>query len=364
MSDSKKRGSKKSKSKSEKSNAGSTKTLSTLSEPAKTAGESAGKAYASVAECFGGEKEMNRTMKRYNPMLYQFVENSFLKRIPFTNKASKFVMFLIVIAVVQSGLDHLRLGFGSGHKVDRTKSLLTTTMLISALQLIPSFIFDTQYHFGALWQFFVPVVLSITPWKDAPEQTVATTICDTFFSVWAAALNTALPNMLSFESSTPVAVCAAALVTLLFWIGYLGAMAVYIIVWAFLSLATISTLGMEVINKKENPSAFYAQMTVWHNVLAIWLWRYLIAAMESTSIPGVISVLGIILHYCPTYFLWMTALFFGMLMTKKTEKRHVASTWYAQWLLQVYNSTHPKESSSSRKESSSSKGHSSSKDGK
>lgn len=60
------------------------------------------------------------------------------------------------------------------------------------------------------------------------------------------------------------------------------------------------------------------QMIIWHNLLAIWLWRYFISALEAIGIPGIVSVLGLILYYIPTYFLWVTGFFFLMLVTKKT----------------------------------------------
>ena len=65
-------------------------------------------------------------------------------------------------------------------------------------------------------------------------------------------------------------------------------------------------------------------MIVWHNLLAIWLWRYFVSALEAIGIPGIVSVLGLMLYYIPTYFLWMTGFFFLMLITKKIgSKKYV-----------------------------------------
>ena len=69
-------------------------------------------------------------------------------------------------------------------------------------------------------------------------------------------------------------------------------------------------------------------MIIWQNLLAIWLWRYFISAIEAIGIPGIVSVLGVILYYIPTYFLWVTGFMFLMLVTKKTgdAKTYVSPT--------------------------------------
>lgn len=106
------------------------------------------------------------------------------------------------------------------------------------------------------------------------------------------------------------------------WVGYLGATGSYLTVWAFLGLQTINTLGQDFVAKTE--PGYVSQMTTWHNLLAIWLWRYLISAVESVSIPGIVSVLGLILHYIPSYFLWVTGFMIAMLATNKSEAKMVS----------------------------------------
>ena len=58
-------------------------------------------------------------------------------------------------------------------------------------------------------------------------------------------------------------------------------------------------------------------MITWHNLLAIWLWRYIISALEGISIPGVVSVIELITYHLPSYFLWVTAFMFAMMVTEK-----------------------------------------------
>ncbi|KAK8853343.1 hypothetical protein IAR55_004047 [Kwoniella newhampshirensis] len=345
-------------------------------DTAKTVGDGAGKAYDTVADCFGGEKELDKTIRQFNPTFYDFAEKSFMKNTTITNKPGKFLLFLIALGIIQSfiplfqwpldfvarylgfifmyrsGLDELKEGFESSRRAPKVKSLLTVFMLSSAIQLIPNFLFNTYYHFGALWSFFLPVILFITPWKDAPEQTLATLICDTFFSSGAAVLGSLIPASMQGENGQNLAILVGAVVGLLFWVGYLGGTAAYVAVWFFLAFSTIDNLGRTFISKEESSTGFYAQMTIWHNLLAIWLWRFLISAIEGISVPGLISVIGLILHYIPSYFLWMTGFMFAMLMTKKTEKRHRADTWYARWLTGVIPSPTSSSSSSSTKSSS------------
>jgi hypothetical protein len=68
-------------------------------------------------------------------------------------------------------------------------------------------------------------------------------------------------------------------------------------------------------------------MIVWHNLLAIWLWRYFVSALEAIGIPGIVSILGLLLYYIPTYFLWMTGFFFLMLITKKIGSKEYVSSF-------------------------------------
>lgn len=102
------------------------------------------------------------------------------------------------------------------------------------------------------------------------------------------------------------------------WTGLLGSTASYLSSYVFLLTTTMHNLGRDLILPSESSSGWTAQQTIWHNLLAIWLWRYLITAVEGLSIPGLISVRGWILHHLPSYYLWITAFFIGMLVTPKT----------------------------------------------
>nr|XP_019010484.1 uncharacterized protein I206_04953 [Kwoniella pini CBS 10737]OCF49265.1 hypothetical protein I206_04953 [Kwoniella pini CBS 10737] len=320
-----------------------------VKDTAKTVGSGAGKAYDTIADLFGGEKELNRTIRRYNPTFYEFADKTCLKNFGLPNKPSKFLLFIIALALLQSfiplfqwpldfvarwlgfvflfgsGTEELKLGFESSRKANKIKSLLTIFLILSALQLIPNFLFDTYYHFGALWSFFLPVILFITPFKETPDQTIASIICDTFFSSFSMVLGSLIPDSMQGENTQNMAILVGGVVALLFWVGYLGSVAAYVTVWCFLALSTINILGETFIAKDESSSGFFRQMKIWHNLMAIWLWRYLISAIEGISIPGIISVIGLIQYYLPSYFLWMTGFMFAMLMTKKIEKRHVSS---------------------------------------
>ncbi|WWC72169.1 uncharacterized protein I206_106129 [Kwoniella pini CBS 10737] len=278
-----------------------------VKDTAKTVGSGAGKAYDTIADLFGGEKELNRTIRRYNPTFYEFADKTCLKNFGLPNKPSKFLLFIIALALLQSfiplfqwpldfvarwlgfvflfgsGTEELKLGFESSRKANKIKSLLTIFLILSALQLIPNFLFDTYYHFGALWSFFLPVILFITPFKETPDQTIASIICDTFFSSFSMVLGSLIPDSMQGENTQNMAILVGGVVALLF-------------------------------------------------------------AIEGISIPGIISVIGLIQYYLPSYFLWMTGFMFAMLMTKKIEKRHRADTWYAKWLMGVSKVATPKSS--------------------
>jgi hypothetical protein len=94
-------------------------------------------------------------------------------------------------------------------------------------------------------------------------------------------------------------------------------------VWTVLTFHTIHAISKP-IQDKADASAYKEQQTVWHNLLVIWLWRYLFTAVEGVSVPGLMSVIGLIAFYLPSYFLWLTAFFFGMLMTKKVSESRVS----------------------------------------
>lgn len=98
--------------------------------------------------------------------------------------------FLQFIFLYNSGIKQLRRGFASSQSAAKVKPIVTVYVVTSTLQLVPGFIFDTRYHFGALWDFFFPFILFIVPWKNAPEQTLAASLCDTLFSTLSTSVGT------------------------------------------------------------------------------------------------------------------------------------------------------------------------------
>ena len=93
-----------------------------------------------------------------------------------------------------------------------------------------------------------------------------------------------------------------------------------------MSFSTINALGADLADAKD--PLYKPQMIVWHNLLAIWLWRYFVSALEAIGIPGIVSILGLLLYYIPTYFLWMTGFFFLMLITKKIGSKEYVSSFF------------------------------------
>ncbi|XAO27431.1 hypothetical protein I312_106285 [Cryptococcus bacillisporus CA1280] len=74
-------------------------------------------------------------------------------------------------------------------------------------------------------------------------------------------------------------------------------------------------------------------MTVWHNLMAIWLWKLLISAIEGTNIPGIASAIDLVLYYIPNFYLWVTVFIFAALVAKKTaDRHHYADIGYARCL--------------------------------
>lgn len=100
------------------------------------------------------------------------------------------------------------------------------------------------------------------------------------------------------------------------WVGAIGETGSFVATWTYLTFSTINALGADQFSREDD--GYKPQMIIWHNLLAIWLWRYFISAIEAIGIPGIVSVLGVILYYIPTYFLWVTGFIFLMLVTKKT----------------------------------------------
>ncbi|KIR59280.1 hypothetical protein I314_04795 [Cryptococcus bacillisporus CA1873] len=61
--------------------------------------------------------------------------------------------FLQFTFLYSSGIEELQKDFASGQSAAKVKSILTVFVVTSTLQLVPSLIFDTHYHFKALWGF-------------------------------------------------------------------------------------------------------------------------------------------------------------------------------------------------------------------
>ncbi|ALO60769.1 hypothetical protein CNI01355 [Cryptococcus deneoformans JEC21] len=302
-------------------------------------------------------EEINKFIQHHNPIFYEFVEKTLFPNVAVRNKASKVLFSIISIGILQvivpifrwpltllasflqftflysSGIKQLRKGFASSQSAAKVKSILTVYVVTSTLQLVPGFIFDTRYHFGALWDFFLPFVLFIVPWKDAPEQTLAASLCDTLFATLSTSIGTLFAPILPDHDGQITAMLASVTVALMFWAGYLAAQAAFFIAWAFVGLSTVNALGQPLKTKEASSVKYYKQMTVWHNLMAIWLWRILISAIEGINVPGIASATGLILHFVPTFYLWATVFMLSMLVTKKSaDHHHNADTWYARCL--------------------------------
>ncbi|OWZ67530.1 hypothetical protein AYX14_05672 [Cryptococcus neoformans] len=326
-------------------------------EATATLSQSVEKAYNSITESFGGERQINKFIQQHNPIFYEFAEKTIFPNVIVHNKASKVLFTIIGIGVLQiivpifqwplaflasflqfiflynSGIKQLRRGFASSQSAAKVKPIVTVYVVTSTLQLVPGFIFDTRYHFGALWDFFFPFILFIVPWKNAPEQTLAASLCDTLFATLSTSVGTLFPSIFPDHDGQITAMLASVTVALMFWTGYLGAKAAYFIIWAFLGVSTVNAFGQPLKSKEANSVKYYKQMTVWHNLMAIWLWRILISAIEGINIPGIASATGIILHYMPTFYLWAAVFMLSMLVTKKSaDHHHYADTWYARCL--------------------------------
>nr|KIR44948.1 hypothetical protein I312_05921 [Cryptococcus bacillisporus CA1280] len=123
------------------------------------------------------------------------------------------------------------------------------------------------------------------------------------------------------------------ILALMLWAGYLGDQAVYFIIWAFICLSTANVLGQPLKSKEVSSTQYYKQMTVWHNLMAIWLWKLLISAIEGTNIPGIASAIDLVLYYIPNFYLWVTVFIFAALVAKKTaDRHHYADIGYARCL--------------------------------
>lgn len=97
------------------------------------------------------------------------------------------------LLLYNTGLKLLQSGFESPRSPPRVKSLLSTFIISSILSLVPSFLFDASHHFGALWCFFLPALLFVTPTKGG--STVAVMICDTLFAQIGDVITSVVPEI-------------------------------------------------------------------------------------------------------------------------------------------------------------------------
>jgi len=258
-----------------------------------------------------------------------------------------FAHLLSFVFLYNSGTDELRAGFGASEsRAYKVKSLLTVYLIVSVFEIVPAFAFDTTYHLGALWNFVLPVLLFVTPDKKNPKETVAVWIADSVFAQVSSVIDSIVPDAFVVSRcgegsglttgfrpdddvsrsgcSCAIAVSSRGVLADIRWVGVLGASGSYLAVYVFLFIATTHHLGKDFFSPSNSSSAFAAQMTIWHNLLAIWSWRYLISAVESLSIPGLISIRSWVTYHLPSYYLWVTAFFFLMLLTKKTASGGVS----------------------------------------
>jgi hypothetical protein len=95
----------------------------------------------------------------------------------------------------KSGTTELSAGYGSSEtRAFKVKSLLTAYSVVSLIDLLPTFAFDTTYHFGALWNFLFPVLLFIVPDKNNPKETLAVWIADSVFAQISSILSGFIPD--------------------------------------------------------------------------------------------------------------------------------------------------------------------------
>lgn len=96
------------------------------------------------------------------------------------------------------GLAELQTGYQSEKTAIQTKAYMTAFLILSAMQLIPTFLFDTVGHIGALWGFLVPVLFFVCPdWN--PDQPIAIMVCDTFFAQLSLAISSVIPAYVSYS---------------------------------------------------------------------------------------------------------------------------------------------------------------------
>jgi hypothetical protein len=118
------------------------------------------------------------------------------------------------LLLYNTGLQLLQAGFESSRSPAKVKTLLSTFIISSLLSLVPSFLFDTSHHFGALWCFFLPALLFVTPTKGG--STVAVMICDTLLAQVGDVVTSVVPEMFQGkEGRTSMMIASAVVASLL-----------------------------------------------------------------------------------------------------------------------------------------------------
>lgn len=112
------------------------------------------------------------------------------------------------------------------------------------------------------------------------------------------------------------------------YIGYLGHLAAYVLTFALLMAQTLQVFGTPEIDVPPEAAleGLHLQLVGCHSLIAMWGWRTLTSAIEELEIPPLFSLRGLIVHYVPTYYLWITLLFVAMVATtpehNETVSRH------------------------------------------
>lgn len=113
-----------------------------------------------------------------------------------------FGQLLAFLFLYNTGINALQGGFESSRSVPRVKTLLVTLLLSSLIQVIPPFLFDATYHLGALWGFFMPAVMFVTPTKG--KETIGEMICASVFAQVGDVLTSITPSIFQVSISANV----------------------------------------------------------------------------------------------------------------------------------------------------------------
>ncbi|WOO86181.1 uncharacterized protein LOC62_07G009669 [Vanrija pseudolonga] len=306
-----------------------------------------------VADTLGGYDKLNGMIALYNPSLYVFATQSYLSITPLLNQPAKLMfalVFLTIVAMavpvlaipisfVARNLGHYYLLF-TARTILRTgltaappyvKGTLVVMVLSAAVHLIPPAVFDLRYHFGALWAFSIPAILFITPTPVSPLAGLIAEYGETHLRAALAKID--LPFKIIADRSTQ-AIIAAAAIGGLFYIGYLGHIAAYVLTFALLMAQTLQVFGTPeaAVPPEAALEGLHLQLVGCHSLIAMWGWRTITSAIEELEIPPFFSLRGLIVHYVPTYYLWITLLFVAMVATTPEHNETHITTWYAQIL--------------------------------